>query len=86
VYYWFVTGFGKVDRLYNPYFVGIDVGIIGSVVSLMVEVFFAYRVWILSDKKSRLLCIIICLVSHIILTRIRRPMAYVNNSPLPSVL
>jgi hypothetical protein len=64
LYYWFVSGFGNMHHLNSPYLAGIDVPIIGSMVSLMVQYFFAYRVWILSAKKSWWLCMIICVVSQ----------------------
>ncbi|KAI0252247.1 hypothetical protein BJV78DRAFT_1281811 [Lactifluus subvellereus] len=56
LYYWFVSGFGNVDHLNDPYMSAFDVPIIGSIVSLTVQFFFAYRVWVLSAKKSWLLC------------------------------
>ena len=63
LYYWFVTGFGNMDHLNSPHLSGIDVPIMGSMVSLIVQLFFAYRVWVLSFKKSWWLCMIICIVS-----------------------
>jgi hypothetical protein len=63
LYYWFASGFGSLEHLYSPHLSPFDVPIIGSVVSLSVQFFFAYRVWILSAKKSWQLCVIICLVS-----------------------
>jgi hypothetical protein len=64
LYYWFVSGFGNINHLQSPYLSSFDVPIIGSVVSLAVQFFFAYRVWVLSDKKSSWLCVIICIVSQ----------------------
>ncbi|KAI0252230.1 hypothetical protein BJV78DRAFT_1124933, partial [Lactifluus subvellereus] len=64
LYYWFASGFGDMDHLVDPYASAFDVPIIGSIVSLTVQFFFAYRVWILSEKKSGWLCMVICVVSR----------------------
>jgi hypothetical protein len=63
LYYWFAAGFGNVDRLFTPYASFIDVPILGSVVSQCVQFFFVYRIWVLSEKRSWWLCVIICLVT-----------------------
>jgi len=62
LYYWFAAGFGDVARLNTPYISFFDVPILGSVVSLCVQFFFVYRIWVLSKKRWWWLCIIICLV------------------------
>jgi hypothetical protein len=64
LYYWFVSGFGNMDHLASPYAAAFDVPIIGAIVALTVQYFFAYRVWILSGKKSRWLSLTICMVSE----------------------
>ena len=61
VYYWFASGYGDLNRLSTPFASAIDVPIMGSIVSAMVQFFYAYRVWILSNKK-RWLFTFICLV------------------------
>ena len=63
LYLWFVTGFGNLEYLTGSAFQFFDVPILGSVVSLIVQFFFAYRILVLSEKRSWWLCIIICLVS-----------------------
>ncbi|KAI0287415.1 hypothetical protein BC826DRAFT_1108468 [Russula brevipes] len=63
LYHWFVTGFGNIDRLTTPYASAFDVPIMGSVVSLSVQFFFAYRIWVLGKKESWWLCALICLFS-----------------------
>ena len=63
LYYWFVSGFGNMDHLTAPYVSAFDVPIIGSIVSFTVQLFFVYRIWVLSGKSSWFLCLIICLVS-----------------------
>ncbi|KAH9986895.1 hypothetical protein BJV74DRAFT_843398 [Russula compacta] len=65
VYYWFVTGFGNMNHLASPYASAFDVPIIGSVVSLSVQFFFVYRIWVLGKKETWWLCFIICLVSTV---------------------
>ncbi|KAH9053820.1 hypothetical protein EDB87DRAFT_1689830 [Lactarius vividus] len=62
LYYWFVSSFGNLDHL-TVHLSGFDVPIIGSVVSLTVQVFFVYRIWVLSGRSSRFLCLLICLCS-----------------------
>jgi hypothetical protein len=63
IYYWFVSGFGNMDHLTSPYASAFDVPIIGAVVSLTVQFFFAYRIWVLGKKESWWLSLLICLVS-----------------------
>ncbi|KAF8486815.1 hypothetical protein DFH94DRAFT_687287 [Russula ochroleuca] len=63
LYYWFAAGFGDAERLATPYASAFDTPIMGSVVSLTVQFFFVYRIWVLSKKRWWLLCVIICLVS-----------------------
>ena len=64
LYYWFVSGYGNIDHLTSPYASSFDVPIMGSVVSLSVQFFFVYRIWVLASGKkgSWWLCILICLV------------------------
>ena len=63
VYYWFGSGYGDLNRLATPFASATDVPIIESIVSAMVQFFYAYRVWILSNK-SRWFCSLICLVGR----------------------
>jgi hypothetical protein len=63
VFYWFASGYGDLNRLATPFASAIDVPIIESIVSAMVQFFFAYRVWILSNKKWWPFTLI-CLVSR----------------------
>lgn len=64
LYHWFASGFGNMDRLNAPHFSAFDVPIIGSIVSLVVQFFFVFRIWVLSRKTSWPLCFTICLVSR----------------------
>ncbi len=61
VYYWFASGYGDLNHLATPFLSAIDVPIMESIVSAMVQFFYAYRVWILS-YKNWWLCTLICLV------------------------
>lgn len=63
LYYWFAAGFGNFDHLVSPFASFVDLPIMGSVVSLSVQLFFVYRIRILSGKRSRWLCVIICQLS-----------------------
>jgi len=63
LYYRFASGFGNMNRLNNPYISAFEVPLIGAVVSLAVQYFFSYRVWVLSNEKSWWVCVIICVCS-----------------------
>jgi hypothetical protein len=63
LYYWFAAGFGNVEQLTTPYASPFDVPIMGSLVSLSVQFFFVYRIWVLGEQRSWWLCVIICLVT-----------------------
>ena len=66
LYYWFATGFGNINHLFSSFASFIDLPIMGSMVSLIVQFFFVYRIRVLSEKRSRWLCFIIRLVtSHL---------------------
>ncbi|KAF8498152.1 hypothetical protein F5888DRAFT_225220 [Russula emetica] len=64
VFYWFASGYGDLNRLATPFASATDVPIMESIVSAMVQFFYAYRVWILSNKK-RWLTTLICLFSTV---------------------
>ncbi|KAH9981990.1 hypothetical protein BJV77DRAFT_335231 [Russula vinacea] len=63
LFYWFGSGYGDVTHLGSPFASAFDIPIIESMVSLIVQYFYAYRVWVLSNKKSRWFCLLICLCS-----------------------
>ena len=62
LFYRFASGYGDMTRL-----VSIDLSffgpIIDSVVALIVQIFYVYRIWVLSEKRSWWLCLLVCLVS-----------------------
>ncbi|KAI9452299.1 hypothetical protein BJY52DRAFT_1288310 [Lactarius psammicola] len=63
LYYWFVDGFGNLDHLTSPHASGFDVPMIGAVVSITIQFFLLYRIWVLSERSSWFICLIICLSS-----------------------
>ena len=63
LYYWFASGYGDLRHLASPHFSIWDGPLLGAVTSVTVQFFFAYRIWVLSDKKSRWLCLVILMVS-----------------------
>ena len=68
LYFWFIAGFNDfIDLAFvTPFAAFFDLQIVGSMVSLSVQLFFVYRIRVLSrlcEKRSRWLCIIICLVT-----------------------
>ncbi|KAH8984046.1 hypothetical protein EDB92DRAFT_2036814 [Lactarius akahatsu] len=52
IYYWFVTGFGNVERLGNSHFTPVDAPIMTAVSSLTVQGYFCYRIWMLMNRRS----------------------------------
>jgi hypothetical protein len=64
LFYWLISGYGDVTRLSSFFASSIDVPIIESVVSIIVQFFYAYRIWILSAKQAWWFCLLICLVGR----------------------
>jgi hypothetical protein len=64
LFYWFVSGYGDVPRLSTFFAASFDVPITESVVSLVVQYFYAYRIWVLSAKQYWWFCMLICLVGQ----------------------
>ena len=62
LYYRFISGYGDLRHLTDPHMIPFGV-ILEFLVSLSVQFFFAYRIWVLSSKKLWWYCLIICLVS-----------------------
>ncbi|KAF8470502.1 hypothetical protein DFH94DRAFT_213402 [Russula ochroleuca] len=62
VFFWFIQGFGDVDRLKDSHFAPIDIPIIHAIISFTVQAYFCYRIWIL-NKRSLWLCTIIAIAS-----------------------
>jgi hypothetical protein len=63
VYYWFIAGFGDVERLSHSHFAPVDVPLIGAFISLVVQEYFCYRIWVLKNKRFSWICWVIAVVS-----------------------
>jgi uncharacterized membrane protein len=64
VYYWFMAGFGDRKSLDNARFSLIDIAVMGAIISLIVQLFFCYRIYTL-NRRLWWLCTIIAVVSLI---------------------
>jgi hypothetical protein len=62
IYYWFMAGFGDLNRLRNSRFSAIDSPTIDAFISFIVQGFFCYRIWTL-NKRMWWLCLIIAILS-----------------------
>jgi len=65
LYYWFSRGFGNFEEPTSAYAVPFDVAIIESLVFLTVQLFFMYRIMVLSKKRAWWLCVFILLVGNL---------------------
>lgn len=65
LYYWFGSGFGDLRRVASAHLSVWDGPLLGSVTAVTVQLFFAYRIWVLSEKKSWWLCMMISLFSAV---------------------
>ncbi|KAI9439542.1 hypothetical protein H4582DRAFT_2074904 [Lactarius indigo] len=63
LYYWFVTGFGNVERLGDPHFAPIDMPVINGITSLLVQGYFCYRIWVLDRQRAKWICWIIAVAA-----------------------
>ncbi|KAH8978635.1 hypothetical protein EDB92DRAFT_1987280 [Lactarius akahatsu] len=52
MYYWFVAGFGDVERFGKSHFSPIDAPIMTAVTSFTVQGYFCYRIWVLTNRRS----------------------------------
>ena len=64
IYYWFIAGFGNMDRLKNSRFSAIDSPTIDAIISLIVQGFFCYRIWTL-NKRMWWVCVVVSIVRTI---------------------
>jgi len=62
IYYWFIAGFGELDSLRNNWFSPIDIVIMDGLISLITQLFFCYRIWIL-NKRLLWFCVVIAILS-----------------------
>jgi hypothetical protein len=61
IYFWFVDGFGNVERLQDSHFAPIDIPIFHSIVSFIVQGWLCYRIWTL-NKRLLMFCMVIGVV------------------------
>jgi hypothetical protein len=62
VYYWLIAGFGNAERLTHSHFGGIDAGFMTALISVIVQGYFCYRIWVLNNKRLSWMCWIIAVV------------------------
>jgi hypothetical protein len=67
VYFWFIAGFGNVERLKDSNFSPIDSPTIDAFISLIVQGFFCYRIWTL-NKRALWICLLIAIVRMLLAT------------------
>ncbi|KAJ6549827.1 hypothetical protein B0H19DRAFT_1159817 [Mycena capillaripes] len=60
-FHWFVFGFGNMDRLNDTFLNSWDVPLLDSVISLVVQIFYCWRIYVL--RKSFVFPVLITLVS-----------------------
>jgi len=60
-YHWFCAGFGDLGILTKPLASPYDSPVIDAVVSLFVQLFFCWRIWVLS--KSKIMALVIAFIS-----------------------
>ncbi|KAH7881453.1 uncharacterized protein C8R40DRAFT_43831 [Lentinula edodes] len=60
-FHWFVYGWGSIDALYDLYSTFLNVPILSSVIAAIVQAFFAWRIWRLT--QSRIISILIILLA-----------------------
>jgi len=58
IYYWFVEGYGNVERLKDSHFAPIDIPFIHATISFIVQAYLCYRIWTLNGRSSKL-CMVI---------------------------
>jgi hypothetical protein len=61
VHYWFIKGFGNEEQLKDSHYAPIDIAIMHSIISLIVQEYFCYRIWTLNRRWSWF-CVIIAIV------------------------
>jgi hypothetical protein len=62
IYHWFIAGFGNVEHLAHSHFAPIDIALINGILSLIVQGYFCYRIWVMNNKRSSWICSIIAVV------------------------
>jgi hypothetical protein len=71
-HYWFIQGFGNMEQLKKSHYAPIDIPIIDSIISLVVQEYFCYRIWTL-NKRLLWPCVAIAIV--------RAPLFFLKQGP-----
>ncbi|KAI0043601.1 hypothetical protein FA95DRAFT_1498356 [Auriscalpium vulgare] len=50
IFYWYASGFGNMARLQDTYLSPFDTPMMGSMVTFTVQLFYAYRIWVLKPS------------------------------------
>ena len=64
IYYWFASGFGNMLHLGNPYISPFDTPVLCSLIALLVQGFFCYRIWLFNKSARWLSGLIGCVSVH----------------------
>ena len=56
VHYWFIQGFGNVEQLKKSHYAPIDIPIVDSIISFVVQQYFCYRIWTLNKQLFLAMC------------------------------
>ncbi|KAF8470495.1 hypothetical protein DFH94DRAFT_212701 [Russula ochroleuca] len=64
VHYWFIQNFGSAERLASSHYAPIDIAIMDSIISLVVQEYFCYRIWTL-NKRLLWPCVLIAMVGAV---------------------
>ncbi|KAI0263188.1 hypothetical protein BC834DRAFT_320622 [Gloeopeniophorella convolvens] len=64
LYYWFASGFGNMEHFGRSHAAPYDVPIIGAFISMAVQLFYAYRIWVL-ERRCWWICALICIGSMV---------------------
>ncbi|KAI0253500.1 hypothetical protein BJV78DRAFT_181739 [Lactifluus subvellereus] len=62
VYYWFMAGFGDLKSIESYWFSRIDIAVMDAIISLIVQGFFCYRIWVL-NKRLLWFCVVVAVLS-----------------------
>ena len=71
LYYWFVAGYGDMQRLARSHFAPIDISFVTAVASLIVQGYFCYRIW-RTSKQLSWICwavAVVCILNHPLINR-----------------
>ena len=60
-FHWFSRGWGQLNFLSDPYIAPIDLPVMASLIAMIVQLYFTWRIWVLST--SVLLCALIGTIS-----------------------